>query len=121
MNSPSRHQLLGYLLGALERAEQEQVEAELDQSEVLRAEMRRLQTCVSRLGLDGQPQQFDPPAGLALKTCQLGAARAAAPPISPASLSPERSGEAERRITWSDLLVAAAALIVAGALFFPSL
>jgi hypothetical protein len=121
MTSPSRDQLLGYLLGALERAEQERIDAELDQNDALRAEMRRLQVCVSRLGLDSHPQQFDPPPGLAQKTCELVAARAESSAVTPASRTTERAVEPQRRFTWSDLLVAAAALIVAAALFFPSL
>src|SRR5437764_13788623 len=83
--------------------------------------MRRLQACVSQLGLDNHPQQFNPPPGLAHKTCEFIAARANSSPVTPAALTSERPAEPHRHFTWSDLLVAAAALIVAAALFFPSL
>ena len=46
MTSPSREELLGYLLGALAPAEQEQVEAELAKNAELRAEMARLEACL---------------------------------------------------------------------------
>ena len=65
-----REQLLGYLLGALDAAEARQVEAELDANPALRVEMSRYQELLSRLGMDEEPEEFDPPRGLADRTVE---------------------------------------------------
>ena len=69
-----REQLLGYLLGALDAAESRQVEAELDKNPALRVEMARYQELLSRLGMDEEPEEFEPPRGLADRTCDFIAA-----------------------------------------------
>ena len=93
MSTSSREHLLGYLLGALEPTEQEQVEAELDLDPALRAELDRLAGCVGSLGLTDQPLQFDPPAGLAVRTCRYVAAqtRPAAASAAPLRRASQRS------------------------------
>lgn len=117
--NPTREHLLGYLLGALDRAEQDEVESQLDQDPELREELRRLEACVGRLGLDAAPHDYEPPAGLATRTCRFVAAHAEAVITTRAALVPY--GEvAARRFAWSDLVVAAAVLIVAASLFFPA-
>src|SRR5687767_2650385 len=70
MSHATREDLLGYLLGALDRAEHERVAQELTQNPQLSDELARLQTCLDRVGLSEQPAYFEPPAGLALRTCQ---------------------------------------------------
>lgn len=120
MSSLSREHLLGYLLGALERAEEEQVQAELDHNPTLRDEMCRLQACLGRLGLEEGPELVDPPADLAARTCRLVALEAAKLRVASRSrVRPEPP--AARRFTWSDLIVAAAVLVAAASLFFPAL
>src|SRR6187455_2018225 len=69
MNS-RREQLLGYLLGALDAAEARKVEEELDKDPALRVEMARYQELLSRLGMDEEPEEFEPPRGLAERTAQ---------------------------------------------------
>jgi hypothetical protein len=120
MSSPSREHLLGYLLGALERTEQEQVEAELEANPALRAELRRLEDCLGRVGLAGEADQFDPPADLAARTCRLVASRRGQVVV--ASRSWTTSGmHAERQMTWVNVLTVVSVLVAAAALFFPAL
>src|SRR5687767_6621687 len=76
MSSPSREHLLGYLLGALERTEHEQVEAELESNPALRDELRRLENRLGHVGLADEPVSYDPPPGLAVRTCRLVAVKA---------------------------------------------
>jgi len=121
MSSPSREHLLGYLLGALERTEHEQVELELDQDPMLRAELQRLERCVIRLGLEDQPRSFDPPMGLAARTCEYVSLQSRPAVERRSVLSPAGHSEARRRFTWSDLVVAAAVLVAAASLFFPAI
>jgi hypothetical protein len=121
MTSPSREHLLGYLLKALAPEEHEQVEAELNESPTLRAEMRRLEACLEQVGLGEQPNYLEPPRGLAARTCQFVAAHAAEPFItSGGALAYQVTGR-ERHFSWSDMIVAAAVLVAAAALFFPAL
>jgi hypothetical protein len=118
--SPTREHLLGYLLGALDRAEQEQVEAELEVNPALRDELRRLDSSIDRLGLTAEPEHFEPPAGLAARTCRYVAVRSEPVILRRATLAP--LGEyAPRRFAWTDLIVAAAVVLVAASLFFPAL
>lgn len=121
--NPTREHLLGYLLGALDPAERDEVERELERDPVLRDELRRLEDCVGRIGLADRPEHYSPPAGLAARTCQYVTLetqpllRPARPAFSPAPaeyLEP-------RRFTWVDMLTAAAVLIAGFALFFPAL
>ena len=78
MSSPSREHLLGYLLGALSPDEHEQVETEINQNPALQAEMQRLKACVENVGLADERPAFDPPAGLAERTCRFVADACAA-------------------------------------------
>jgi hypothetical protein len=117
MSSPSREHLLGYLLGALERTELEQVEAELAHNPKLRDELRRLERCVGAVGLAEDPQAFDPPPGLALATCQyvrLHADQVLRPAGSIWELN-------HRRLTLADVITAAAIMLAAVTLFLPAL
>lgn len=122
MSSPSREHLLGYLLGALERTEHEQVDAEVQSNPELRDELRRLESLIGCVGLADEPAQYDPPAGLAVQTCRLVALQAQAAVV-PASRewagAPAFAGQ--RNFAWTDLLTAVAVLIAAAALFFPAL
>lgn len=135
MSSPSREHLLGYLLGALERTEHEQVAAELEANPALRAELRRLEDCLGRVGLDRvgldketrhlEPDHFDPPAGLAQRTCRLVAARREELVVTRQSwtVTPAERATAQnqRGMTWVNLLTVASVLIAGAAIFFPAL
>lgn len=118
MSSPTRDELLGYLLGALDPQQHEQVADELEQDHELRAEIRKLEACVGRLGLADRADHYDPPANLAARTCQLVAKeRGPALVMRPA----KDYGAGARRYTWADMLVAACALVTGGAMLFPAI
>lgn len=121
MSSPSREHLLGYLLGALERADQEQVESELDQNPALRAELDRLNSHLGQLGMDQAPRHFEPPFGLAVRTCQFVAARGQPVVMQAEAVAAQYGMDGQRRLSWSDFVVAAAVLVAAASLFFPAL
>jgi type II secretory pathway pseudopilin PulG len=115
-----REQLLGFLLGALERAEHEQVERELAANPQLRQELAEIRAVLEKVGMDQLPEPLEPPAGLAERTCQFVAAKAEN--AAPVALPPERgAGASSRAYTFTDVLVAASVLLVLGALVFPSL
>ena len=123
-----REQLLGYLLGALDDAERQQVEDELGKNPTLRVEMARFQELLSRLGMDEEPTEHQPPDGLAARTCDFVAAHAgeaviAQAVVSPVQLSPApvTAGDISRGYTLTDILVACSVLLTLGALLFPSL
>src|SRR5262245_66204025 len=118
MSSPSREHLLGYLLRALEPAEQERVEAELERDPRLAGEMQRLEARLERMGLRDAPEQWDPPGGLADRTCEYVALAGAMPLAASAAVyhGPAR----EWRFTWSDLVTIAAVLIAAVSLLLPA-
>lgn len=114
-----REQLLGYLLGALERAEQEQVEQELTVNAHLREELAEMKAAIDKLGLNDPPEPVEPPAGLAERTCQFVAEKVEDPTV---VLPPEReTGSGYRSYTLTDAVIAASVLLVLGALLFPSL
>ena len=116
MSSPSRENLLGYLLGALERSEHEQVELELAQNPAFRDELVRLESSIGRVGLLERPPHISPRPGLAERTCS-----AIALQTRPAvSLRRHESHYEPRRYTWADMAVTAAVVLMAAALFFPA-
>jgi hypothetical protein len=117
MSSSHRDQLLGYLLGALEPEQHEQVADELERDPALRAEIRKLEACVGRLGLSDKTEHWEPPADLVARTCQLVAAERRPALV----LRPAKDYGNSRRSKWSDLVVAACALAVTGAVLFPAL
>jgi prepilin-type processing-associated H-X9-DG protein len=124
-----REQLLGYLLGALDAAESRQVEAELDQNPALRVEMARYQELLSRLGMDEEPEEFEPPRGLADRTVDFVAENGDAATVassaltSPVRLSPSGpvQGDSGRNYSFTDILVACSVLLTFGALLFPTI
>lgn len=66
---PMREQLLGYLLGALEAAERQEVESALLHSPALRAELETLRLALSQL--EGAEEIYEPPASLTERTCDV--------------------------------------------------
>lgn len=120
-------QLLDYLLGALEQAEQERLERQLDADPALRRRLKRLR---GELGaLRSPPPRFAAPPGLAARTCRfvfehprpaprpirrplpqpLAQAAASSPPVARPSW------------TWADLVVAVGIFLAASLLVFPAL
>src|SRR5690349_17686735 len=112
MSSPSREHLLGYLLGALSPDELEQVESEIERNPALRTEMRQLRACVENVGLAEERATYEPPAGLAERTCRY-VADAARRVHLPTGRSTGQDVERERHFTWSDFVTIAAVIVAA--------
>lgn len=107
-----REHLLGYLLGALEPAEQEEVDARLADDAGLQYDLGRIREKLEVLGDDDDRRPIGPPCGLAARTCNYVAARAAT------------SGRIGAPISgWSaqDLLVGGGIFIAACMLLFPAI
>lgn len=122
MSHSSREDLLGYLLGALERPDHERVEQELSQNPQLLDDLTRLKRCLEHVGLSEEPEFFAPPVGLAERTCLLVANHQQAK-VFPArrGLTPSLAGEYRRGFSFSDFTALAAVVVAAAALFFPAL
>lgn len=108
-----RENLLGYLLEALEPSERDEVEHSLENDPRLRHELELLDRSLEPLR--GEKAYYDPPVGLARRTCEFVVSQAAvmlAPP-------PVEAG----RSRWStpDYVTAAGIFIAASMLFFPAL
>ncbi len=110
-----REQLLGYLLGALEPTEHEMVEARLADDPALQEDLMRLRDKVAPLAADDEHEDYEPPVGLAARTCNFVAARAGQPPQPAADLVPAGSWRLQ------DLLVAGGICIAASLLVFPAI
>jgi hypothetical protein len=63
-----QHDLIGFLIDALESSERESIEAQLRTDENLRQELEAARISLSRLNWDAEP--FRAPAGLAERTCE---------------------------------------------------
>lgn len=106
-----REHLLGYLMGALEPHETEQVESRLGQDGHLQRDLEALRLSVQPLSADSG--HLPPPAGLAKRTCDYVASCTASPAVRVA-------GSSLRRWTMADLLVAACVLVAGTLVFFPA-
>jgi len=126
-------QLLGYLLGALEESEQESVENELDQNPKLMRDLTLLRESLQPLWL-AEPD-YDPPAGLAQRTCRLVGAQPApwanpspadaskpsapvAAPLEPLPAAPPGGGRTYA--SWLDVSVAVGIVAAMSLLVFPA-
>ncbi|MEM8677849.1 MAG: hypothetical protein AAGF97_00710 [Planctomycetota bacterium] len=119
--------LLGYLLGALDGPEHEATTKQLERNSSLRADLHEVE---SRLApLEAERWQFDPPAGLAARTCQLIAEIRDTPADAATEIRPRRrdgmseSREAptsQHRWRMSDVIVTAGVLAASCMLFFPA-
>ncbi|HUY34815.1 MAG TPA: DUF1559 domain-containing protein [Pirellulales bacterium] len=85
-----REHLLGYLLGALEPTEHDSVAARLNADAKLQAEFVCLREKLDLLAADAEP--YEPPAGLALRTCGYVAARAATGSSASSAGAPSAAG-----------------------------
>ena len=111
-----REHLLGYLLGALEPTEHEMVEARLAEDPALQDDLMRLRSKVAPLAADIDSEEYEPPAGLAARTCNFVAARSAR---TAAAFSAELAPASAWRL--QDLLVAGGICIAASLLLFPAI
>jgi hypothetical protein len=104
--------LIGYLLDALEPHEQELIESRLGSDPDLRRDLQLASRSLEPLAAD--KAHFDPPIGLAHRTCQFVAVQTKAAPAPPVVSMPSR---------WSmaDFLVAAGIFLAATLLFWPAI
>jgi hypothetical protein len=124
MSSPTREHLLGYVLGALDPTERAAIERDLADDPELLADLHRLEARIGRIGLADEPEMFDPPAGLAARTCHFVALKAeqlVAPARPIFSTPPVGEFVPTRRYSWADFVVVASVLVAGFALFFPAL
>lgn len=105
-----REHLLGYLLGALEPAEQRAVEERLETDAELRRELEALREKLVPLAESEEPEP-EPPPCLAARTCQYVMARMG--PV---------AGQFASRSQWrvQDVIVAAGIFVALGMLLFPA-
>lgn len=144
MKSHHRELLLGYLLGALEETERQQVEEQLERNPRLRrklASMKRMLRPLRR-----SRRSFSPPKGLADRTCRMVAlsadlaavaANVAIEAATVARTAQRGPGLPRRRAgrmsatntppsstsswSWADLIIAACVLVAFSALLFPAI
>ncbi|HZZ72341.1 MAG TPA: hypothetical protein VFE24_08810, partial [Pirellulales bacterium] len=113
-----RNQLIGYLLGALDPQECEQVEAQLAEDRELQNELELLRDGLEPLEQD--EQTFQPPAGLAARACLAVAQRVQAASQAARNLGVEGAGSGmrSRLVDWC---VAVGIFVAASFLFVPAL
>ena len=123
MTDSLNQQLLGHLLDALEDDEQEWLDERLEHDETCRMELaewrRRL------FPLEALRPEFDPPPGLAGRTCRLVAAYGPAPARSALpvmGMSPDpTSPVAVSGASWHDVVALGVLVLTAVALIFPAI
>ena len=123
MTDPVQEQLLGYLLGALDDAEMEQVRARLEREEPYQRAWATLRRQLKEL--DAVQTKFAHPPGLAERTCRFIFARSKPSPL-PAQRRREISPLAApaswaSRFNWLDMTVSLAVFVVAGLLILPAI
>jgi hypothetical protein len=125
MSCPSHEHLLGYVLGALEPREHEQLEHELAKDPELARQVAALSARLQPLECCREVEA--PPAGLATRTCAAVYAHVGElEKVTPArrgvaaAMSTEY-GDPSSRWSLSDLVVAAGIFMAAGMLFFPAI
>ena len=143
-----RDDLVGFLMGALDASEHEQIKRKLETDAQLREDLQKVERCLTPLSWDNSQEasaDYAPPVGLAERTCSLvadyvetggvstTAAQHAFPATGEASIEPA-SQTAPRRMksaeqlagessewTFADFVVAAGICFAAACLFFPAL
>ncbi len=120
MNERIREQLLGYLLDALDDDERIEVEQQLAANPELHDELESLALTLEPLA--DTYEEFEPPAGLAKRTCSLVAACTAVIPAG-RGLHPATRAEVRGRNRWSiaDVVVMAGICLAGAMLFFPAI
>ena len=120
MNDRIRELLLGYLLGALDDAERIEVEQQLDANPEWCDELETIALTLEPLA--ESYEEFEPPAGLAERTCSLIAARTTVAP-SGKGLHPATRAEVRGPNRWSiaDVVVMAGICLAGAMLFFPAI
>jgi len=116
--SRHREQLLGYLLGALDEAEQRAVQRELEANPQLREELEQLRQMLEPL--EELREEFEPPADLASRTCRLVAAAENARVPAPAPPLVDQFASVHSA-SLLDVVVAAGICVALSLLFFPAI
>ena len=122
MIDPVHQQLLGHLLGALDDDEQEWLDARLEHDEKYGRELLEWRRRLSPL--EAVRPDFEPPPGLADRTCRFVAARAPSSAAAPVQrrMSPECAPSSNAiRVGWPDVVAATSLLVVACILIFPAI
>jgi hypothetical protein len=124
MTDSEREQLLGHLLGALDEDEQAALDAQLESDPEYRGELDLLRRRLEPLA--ALRTDFDPPAGLAERTCLFVAAHIPSP--APAAISKSKRLRPEvappswiGRMTKLDVAMAATVLVAATLLIFSAI
>lgn len=123
MSDSMNQQLIGHLLCALDDEEQEWIDERLDHDELCSRELRRWQR---RLGcLEALRPEFEPPPGLADRTCRMVAAFGPAPtkaPLPRVTMTPDPSLAGESSgIGWHDVIALGVLMLTALALLGPAI
>ncbi|MGA2062672.1 MAG: hypothetical protein ABSG67_19545 [Thermoguttaceae bacterium] len=119
MTDPEREQLLGSLLGALDEDEQSALDAQLESDAEYRKELALLRRRLEPLA--ALRINYDPPPGLAERTCRFVAAHLASPASAAKRLRPEVAPPSwVGRMTKLDMVMAATVLVAASLLIFPA-
>ncbi|MFO0899560.1 MAG: hypothetical protein U0836_19200 [Pirellulales bacterium] len=118
MTSPSRDELVNYLLGALDEPDRLRVAARLEIDAEWREEYWRLRRCFDALEEDNEEHQ--PPPGLTASTCDFVAQAAESGALSMAS---RMEGPPPGSVRWTmvDAAMAAGVFIAASLLLFPAM
>ena len=123
VNNQLREQLLGYLLDALEDDERRQIEQLLKDDPSLIDELQALRAALEPLAEDYE--DFEPPAGLAKRTCSQVDQRRKLEPIGLAggSLNTAMAGSfaPHSRLSVADVVVTAGIVLSAVLIFFPAI
>ena len=117
-----REQLLGYLLGALDEAEQESLEDQLERDPHLRRELAEMRTRLRPL--EATRLELTPPPGLAFRTCERVASAAQSqtqPNPAPVPLRlPVAPTVTLSNLRWPDVTVGATVCLLAVLLVLPA-
>jgi prepilin-type processing-associated H-X9-DG protein len=123
MSDSIHQQLLGHLLGALDDEEQAWLDDRLQHDPEYQAELARWGRALAKL--EALRPDFEPPAGLAERTCRVVQAWGSPPqrvPATPQSMSPDLSApQSALLLGWADLAVICVVLLLAVALIFPAI
>ncbi|MDZ7616361.1 MAG: hypothetical protein U1E05_05110 [Patescibacteria group bacterium] len=118
MSSIEREQLLGYALGALEDDEHRHVDARLRREPDLRRELKSVRESLEPL--QSMRRVYEPPAGLAARTCRMAVPKnrraAPLPHLSPCAVAPRW----KQGFRFADLAVGVAVFLAAAAIIVPA-
>ena len=113
--------LVGFLTGALDASEHNEIQKRLDESADLREQLAKIERCLSPLSWDKEDRV--PPVGLAAKTCKFVENHIEENKVELASARKERIEALAAESsgwTFSDFVVAAGICLAAACLFFPA-